>query len=123
MKLSQLYEAGSWEAVAGHPGKMGDKGKVSVHGKGKRRMSFLKHPEDRDTFFKEDDDISVVGSKKYSDDTIKHVRQGGTANVGEVHKPASSDIDDVGSSGYTQKTIGPSRKWIGGTRKLGQLKF
>ena len=122
MKLSQLHEDGAWAAVAGHPGRLGDSGKVHVKGKGSKRMSFMTHPEQRDKWFKEDDDISEVGSKKYSDDTLKHVPQGGTPNKGEVMAPSKSDIDDVGSSKYMKNTEVPSRKLIGKAKRLSTIK-
>lgn len=123
MKLSRLHEDGSWMAVAGHPGKLGDSGKVSVRGKGNRRLSFLTHPEQRDKFFKKEDyDISAVGSKKYSNDTMKHVPQGGQASKGEVKPPPKSDIDDVGTTGYVKGTEAASRKLVGSKKKMPTFK-
>lgn len=123
MRLSVLHEQGSWFAVAGHPGKMGNvKGtKVKLGARGKKRPSFLTHPEDRDKFFREDDDITSVGSSSYANSTIKNVRQGGTSSSGEAKPAAGSDIDDVGSSKYVKDTYKPSRKWVGPAKKLKTL--
>jgi hypothetical protein len=124
MKLSNLHEDGSWQAVSGHPGKLGDKSKIKIRGgKGKNRLSFMTHPEQRNKWFNEDNDITEVGSKQYSDDTIEHVRQGGTGSVGEVRKPSNSDIDEVGTTKYAQNTVNLSRKYIGPPKRIGKIKL
>ena len=45
--LSAISEDGYWDVVQDHPGKLGGSNK-----KRKKRLSFLLHPEDRETFFK-----------------------------------------------------------------------
>jgi len=116
MELKVLYEDGHWEPVAGHPGLLGAKSaRSSTTGKGKRRLSFLTHPEDRERF------LTAVGSRNYANDTLKAIQQGGTPSTSEVRPPTGGDITEVGSKAYAEGTVAASRKWIGKSPKLGQL--